>query len=891
MQNAAQLLKARLGLLMAGAATTALIAALPVASFAQDTGTAKAGDDNNTTVIVTAQKREQRLQDVPIVVTTLSGKLLQDAGVHDIKDLQILTPGLTVTSTQNETLTTARIRGVGTVGDNPGLESSVGVVIDGVYRPRNGVGFEDLGELERIEVLKGPQGTLFGKNTSAGVINIITKKPQFTFGADGEATFGNFGAQGYAAAVTGPFSDKVAGRLYVAHREHDGYTNVDTGVGPRTLTSDQDQNVDTARGQLLFVPNDNTDIRVIADYTKRDEHCCVAVQTRTGPTGAALNLLAGGHGVAATANPDARIAYSNRDTHQLVKDSGISVEGNFKMPSMNATLTSVTGLRDWKSTNGQDLDYSGADILYRNDNGDFDAHFKTFSQEFRLAGATDKANWLFGAFYAKEDLDRHDSYVYGASYEPFLGLLISSQLGSQDPTFVAKLTSVHGSGADADGAAHFVAGQSARDHYTQHDESWALFTNDSYKFNDKLEGTLGIRWTSEKKGMTAVYNNSDGGVACLAGVTRYQTAGALYGAALVANSGNTTLAKNAAIAGGANPYWVGAIQAGVAPTLVGALCPFWANFNFSSTAVGGDRKVADSKNDSDFSGTVKLAYHITDDAMLYGSYARGYKAGGFNLDRAQTGITPDASLWFPAETADSYELGLKTALFDKAMMFNITAFDQKYKNFQLNTFLGTAFVVESIPELTSKGFDADVYWRTPINGVSFQGGVSYADTKYGSFTAADLINPSHFPGLSLLPGAQVSFAPKWTSSAAITWGHTFGNMRASANVTAKYSSEYNTGSDLIPFKEQGAYTLVNGRFGFGPADRRWTVEIWGQNLTNENYKQVVINAPLQGTGFQSTVQTGGTNPGTYYNASLDSNTYDAFLGTPRTYGVTLRVHY
>jgi outer membrane receptor protein involved in Fe transport len=133
-------------------------------------------------VIITAQKREQDLQDVPITVTAVSGQLLQDSGVRDIKDLTLLTPGLIVTSSANEAFTTARIRGIGTVGDNVGLESSVGVVIDGVYRPRNGVGFGDLGELERVEVLKGPQGTLFGKNTSAGVIHVITQRPQFELG-------------------------------------------------------------------------------------------------------------------------------------------------------------------------------------------------------------------------------------------------------------------------------------------------------------------------------------------------------------------------------------------------------------------------------------------------------------------------------------------------------------------------------------------------------------------------------------------------------------------------------------------------------------------------------------------------------------------------------------
>lgn len=125
-------------------------------------------------IVVTAQKREQNLQDVPVVVTAVGAKLLQDTGVRDIKDLTILTPGLTVTSTFSEASTTARVRGVGTVGDNPGLESSVGIVIDGIYRPRNGVSFGDLGEMERIEVLKGPQGTLFGKNTSAGVISVVT---------------------------------------------------------------------------------------------------------------------------------------------------------------------------------------------------------------------------------------------------------------------------------------------------------------------------------------------------------------------------------------------------------------------------------------------------------------------------------------------------------------------------------------------------------------------------------------------------------------------------------------------------------------------------------------------------------------------------------------------
>ena len=274
---------------LCGTASAVVLAGLtPLAAQAQDTET-----QTVDSIVVTAQKREQNLQDVPVVVTAVGAKLLQDTGVRDIKDLTILTPGLTVTSTSSEASTTARIRGVGTVGDNPGLESSVGIVIDGVYRPRNGVSFGDLGEMERIEVLKGPQGTLFGKNTSAGVINIVTKEPEFGFGGSAEATIGNYNAHGLSASVTGPLfdSEKMAGRIYVAARERDGYNDVVTGKGPSDRDEDADQGFYTVRGQLLFVPDDKSSFKLIADYTKRDENCCGAVQIRPGPTTAIILSL------------------------------------------------------------------------------------------------------------------------------------------------------------------------------------------------------------------------------------------------------------------------------------------------------------------------------------------------------------------------------------------------------------------------------------------------------------------------------------------------------------------------------------------------------------------------------------------------------------------------
>ena len=175
-------------------------------------GQAQAQDGALSEIVVTAQKREQRLQDVPITVTALAAPTLRDAGVRDIKDLTAVVSGFQVTSTSSESATAARIRGIGSIGDNVGLESSVGLVIDGVYRPRNSIGIGDLGELERIEVLKGPQGALFGKNTSAGVINVLTLGPTFERSLDVEATLGSYDERGGSLALNGPLvQDVLAG--------------------------------------------------------------------------------------------------------------------------------------------------------------------------------------------------------------------------------------------------------------------------------------------------------------------------------------------------------------------------------------------------------------------------------------------------------------------------------------------------------------------------------------------------------------------------------------------------------------------------------------------------------------------------------------------------------
>ena len=817
----------------------AVLASTSISPASAQSATAKAGDEPTTLdrMVVTAQKREEALQDVPITLTVLPEQLLQDTGVRDIKDMQILVSGLSVTSTATETQTTARIRGVGTVGDNPGLESSVGVVIDGVYRPRNGVGFGDLGEIERIEVLKGPQGTVFGKNTSAGLINVITRRPSYTQSAEGEITVGNYGAIGVSGAYNDALSDTAAFRIYATKRKRDGFNEVVNGAGPRTSDEDGNLNFHSIRGQLLLEPTGNLDINLIADFTSREEECCTGVTTTRGGAAAIVDALAGGNGVIGVPDIERRLTYSNRDTTSDVKDKGLSAEVNWQTPWFGgATLTSVTAKRDWTAIAGADLDFSAADIWFRPFGKDSNSvDFDTFSQELRLTGSTDRADWMAGLYYSDEDLVRHDSIHMGAAYEPYLSTALLNNIAASFPAGVVNTAGAATFLSQAAGRPYgttFV-GPGSNDVFKQNAKSSALFTNLTFHATDALDLTLGLRYTREKKQVDTVLDNPNGSAGCAAGLGNPAQVGA-------------------ALAGRGVP---GPYIAAIVPTVIGYMCLPWTNLLQDGIATHQERE------EKEWSGTFKAAYRWNPNVMTYASAARGYKAGGFNLDRVQVGITPSADTSFPGEFVDSYELGAKTSWREGNLLLNAALFHQSYTDFQLNSFLGSSYVVRAIPDLTTRGLDADLLWQTGMKGLTLQGGATYTHAKYGD----DLLPDA---ALARLPGSTASFAPKWQVSGSVTYEWDFSsNLVGRFNVGAKYTSEYNTGSDLAPQKMQDAYTLVNARIGIGSRDKRWGVELWGQNLTDETYAQVGFDAPLQ------------------------TGSYNAFLGAPRTYGATLRVMY
>ena len=441
------------------------IALLPQVAWAQDAegqdeaaAEAAAAEDTNV-IVVTAQGRVQSLADVPVAVSAVSGELLEKSGTNDIRELNQVAPSLLVSSTGNEANGSARIRGIGTVGDNPGLESSVAVFIDGVYRSRSGNALSELGPIERIEILRGPQGTLGGRNSSAGLISIYTAPPEFDFGAHGSFSYGNYDAIRVEAGVNAPLSDTIAARVDGVYFKRDGFYN---DVVNDTDVNNRDRYL--VRGQLLFEPSDTLSFRLIGDYSKKEEACCAAVfvQTDFAPLARVSPGLdpftkgIGGPPLTSTQNPIIPILLAlgqdpralnqgtfNRDIYPTAgrsyegetEDYGVSGELNWDFGG--ASLTSITAYREYANNQASDTDYTGVDILYRAPGPDAGAReFKTFTQELRLQGTLfdDRLDWLVGGFYANEKLEVRDNLRFGDQYGTFASCRITLALaGSFGP--------------------------------------------------------------------------------------------------------------------------------------------------------------------------------------------------------------------------------------------------------------------------------------------------------------------------------------------------------------------------------------------------------------------------------------------------------------------------
>lgn len=427
-------------------------------------------------VIVTASKREQSVQDIPIAVSAFSGESLADRGVADINNLQEVSPSLMI-NTANSTSggATIRIRGIGTIGNNVGLESAVGFFQDGAYRSRSGHALNEMFDIRRVEVLRGPQGTLFGKNTSAGAISVISNAPEFEFGGNLSASLGNLDYRRIEGMLTGPIAgDELAFRLSGAMTLRDGYmTELRTG---------QDiNNKDrwALRGQLLWEPGEDFKARLIVDYLKKDERCCAASFAIVGPTGPVLRALGG----TTTVTGDGRIVGANRAPFDQVEDSGVGLDLEWDLGA--ATLTSISTYRQFDAHRGQDVDFTDVDLFQFSDTKE---SFESWSQELRLAGTHGGLDWLVGAYASSEDI--------ASRGRPLVAL------GSQGPSYFAIL---FGNPAVA---RLLRPGDGVSGSFTQKSTGWAVFTNNTWNISDAWYLNFGLRYTQESKEGGSVVNET-----------------------------------------------------------------------------------------------------------------------------------------------------------------------------------------------------------------------------------------------------------------------------------------------------------------------------------------------------------------------------------------------
>lgn len=912
------------------------MAAVAAPAFAQNAPADSATDDSDDTpIIVTAQGRSQLLSDVPVAISAVSAETLQNSGANDIRQLNQVAPSLLVSSTGSEANGSARIRGIGTVGDNPGLESSVPVFIDGVYRSRSGIGLNELGEIDRIEVQRGPQGTLGGRNSSAGLISIYSKKPDFQFGATGEITYGNYDYWRLGGSVTGPISDTLAARLDGVWVKRDGFYN-DTA-------NDRDVNNRDRyflRGQLLFEPTDALSVRLIADYTYRNEECCAATYVGPSVNPYIGNLNNPGVPATDTTNNIVQVladlgqslsafdqGYSRdisvtpgRSFAGKTKDYGFS--GQIDYDFGGATLTSITAYREYRSSQAGDVDYGTVDILYRAPDDDAYRQFHTFTQELRLQGEAfdGKLDWLVGGFYANEKLRVRDNLRFGEDYGRFATCRIISGGGLNflysptNPLCVAPgvgpatIAGASGaSGPDILAAFNALDGLSdlgsINDVYRQDGENWALFTHNIFHITDKLDFTFGLRYTNDKKKFSASFTNDNTVCTTVQG--------------LVLDDLTTTTAGTPA-------------QIATARALAGALIGLGCQGN--STAELNGVSINDKRSEDEFTGTAILSYKPVDDLMVYASYSRGYKAGGFNLDRSalKSPILPFAlsggaqalvgALQFDPETVDSYEIGAKYS--SGPFGLGLTLFRSDFSSFQLNTFNGTVFLVQNIngcdSDLNGGDRDQSKFTGAPnynaaatttgacptddvSHGVRSQGfeleaslvparsfrmtaGLTYAKTKYRSNLVGNDSGAPLDQALRLLPGNNLSNAPELVATGSIAWTPDIGSsgLTGLVYVDGRMTSDYNTGSDLFPQKGQDGYALFNARLGVRGPDEKWGIELWAQNIFNKQYAQVAFNSPFQeGATSASAAFADPQYPG-------GRQIFSQFLAEPRTYGVTLR---
>ncbi len=814
------------------------------------------------TIIILSSPTRSLTNETPFSVSKINSKALEDNRIKSAQDLTQLVPSLQFPQSENALSVTARIRGIGTQGTNVGLEPSVGIMIDGIMRSRTAAGFGDLGELASIEVARGPQSSYYGANTSAGLIYVSSKKPTLDFETKSFLTLGNLNYQNWGTSINGALGKNLAGRIFFTAAKRDGYMVVNQGLANERR--DNNINYYSSRGQLYYW-NDNTDYRLIADYSKRNEACCnapVFLSDSRAPVNSTtiINRIFQNGKYSGNQFDNLR-AYADRPFDQTVLDKGLSLEINHYY--QRAKLKSITSARYFDFAYSQDGEWSGADILYRDLAMQPGAKVKDFSQDLRLSGRFDELEWEIGGHFSHQIINSHNVFQYGKDYETYIGGLLSGASAATIPVSqyninLRNLISTATGGIFNVNSLAMIEGGGWSDYFTQKADNLSLFGHGEYEIFEDAKIIIGARYIKDKKEFSAKYSTS--------GANGCRAIEQTYGYNPSANA-------PANLAG-----------------VVGTVCVPWAR-----SALDGINHTQ-SFSDSNFAGNLTFYKRINGGLNTYISYNRGIKSGGFNLDRVMQDAngsivsgaignqiirSPNTS--FKAETVDAYEIGLRGRNNNNFFAFGIAIFKQDFQNFQLNTYNGISQIVASIPEVNSKGFEIDYRYKTPIEGLRFHGGLAYADTKYGDNLGSPS-DPNSFLGqnlnLYLIKGQQLTASPKWSVSNNINYMTKIDNYYFDFNLSHHHTSSYNGGSNLDPRKTINALNIFNSSIEINPDGANWSLSLWGKNLSDERYAQIIFDGPLQGNS--PLMAANGTTRAV-------TSQLDGFPAEPRTYGITIRL--
>jgi outer membrane receptor protein involved in Fe transport len=862
--------------LLAGAAGFAL--AMPGTAFAQDAvqdEAVAAGDEEaSNVIIVTASKREKTLQETPVSVSVTSGETIERAQIRDVLDLQTVVPSLRVSQLQTSSATTFIIRGFGNGDNNFGIEPSVGVFIDGVFRSRSASALSDLNLVQRVEVLNGPQSTLFGKNASAGVISVVTKEPQYNFGGQIEASYGNFNAFNLRGEVTGPITDNIAWSLDGTYQQRDGFgriVNLDEEINNRDRWS--------VRGNLLIEPTADIKIRLIGDYSSITEICC---QTSNVVVGA---LTAGAIPAVGGQFPSDFFSYDNfLNVAPVNENENYGFSGQLDWSFGALTLTSITAYRELRNSFLQDIDFTSADIAIEGRDQGVD----TFTQELRLTSDFDgPINFLLGGYYFDESIAQDSFLTVGDDFRDFAAFQAGSPLLPPTATGAQRIAVGNQVLAGAEvGLGLPVGSILGGDFLTQErfrldNTSWSIFGTVDFEPLDGLVFTAGFNYTDDAKDFEIALDALDP-LANINLVDRFIT---------IASGGTVTnRAQFQALPGPNQQALLGIATTPCPPGVMAGCNPFLglSPLQFQTPFPDVPNSVEPGRTrDDQLTYLLRVAYQISNEVNVYASYSTGFKASSVNLSRdsrpLSTDFIPgpgprgstfaapaspitDAGLATPnlstgtrfagPEEAEVYEIGVK-AQWD-GVGVNLALFDQTINGFQSFLFTGLGFGLSNAGQQSVRGFELDSTIQ-PDPSLTFTFAATYLDSLFDDFTTGPLGD---------LSGRRPAGIPEWS-------------LRTSATHTLEFGDSGNSLITRLDYSHESNVNILDGIAGFNPDLFRREVNLVNGSVTLQLDNGLEIGAFARNLLDEQFILT-------IFPGVAQAGTVSGYPSQPRTYGGVVR---